>query len=72
MKKKLLSLALITLVYGGVNAQTTERLKEKFNTETANKNAFIDAIQMKGGSSFLHEKRTSFEVLIPIPLRQFL
>ncbi|WP_322971185.1 S8 family peptidase [Faecalibacter sp. LW9] len=57
MKKKLLSLALITLVYGGVNAQTTERLKEKFNTETANKNAFIDAIQMKGGSSFLHEKR---------------
>ena len=57
MKKKLLSLALITLVYGGVNAQTTERLKEKFNTETANKNATIDAYQMKSGSSFLQEKR---------------
>lgn len=57
MKKKLLSLALITLVYGGVNAQTTERLKENFNAETINKNTLVDSYQAKGGSTFLQEKK---------------
>lgn len=57
MKKKLLSLALITLVFGGVNAQTTQTLKEKFNTETAKKNAIIEQYQAKGGSTFLQDKK---------------
>ena len=59
MKKKLLSLTLLTLVFGAVNAQSTEELKQKFKDQNLKKEAQIDAIQLKSGSAFLQNNKTA-------------
>jgi len=57
MKRKLFSLAFITLVTAGVNAQSKQELIKSFNSQTEQKNAKIDQLQSRGESTFLSNNR---------------
>lgn len=59
MKRKLLSLALISFVYCGVNAQTKEELKTQFQQETIKKEEAIDKLIKATNNSFLLKNKSA-------------
>ena len=63
MKKKLLSLTLLTLVFGAVNAQTTGELKQKFGEQHQKRNAQIDALQGRSNSTFLQDNKAAIALI---------
>ena len=58
MKRKLLSLSLITLAIGFANAQNSkEELKEQFRSNNEKKNQAINSLQAKGKSTFILDNK---------------